>query len=269
MRQYKVKPIRALDRGLAVLDEITRTRVASLHDLHVATGLPKATLLRIIATLAERGLLWQRLADGAYLVSHATQPGRAAVIDDDLLVEIASPVLERLCRQVKWPSAMSAPRLDHMAVIETNRSRSYFSHIQLGPIGFRVNMLRSASGRAYLAFCAESERVAVLQRLSTSSDPGNFIAKKPAMVERLLDETRQLGYGLRTPDFGGHYDKPRRESDDGRDSFAVPVWAGTAVVAAINLTWMHRVATVEQMAKEHLSCLMDAAHEISSKLPLG
>jgi IclR family mhp operon transcriptional activator len=266
MREYKVKPIRALDRGLAVLDHLQQARAASLHDLHVATGLPKATLLRIVSTLAARGLLSQRLADGAYLASHTLQARPTTVVNDHILVELGSTVLERLCRKVKWPSAMSAPRLDHMAVIETNRPRSYLSHIPLGPIGFRINMLRSASGRAYLAFCGESERIAVLQRLRASTEPGNFIAKRPAMVERLLEETRRLGYGHRTPDFGGHFDKPRREWDDERDSIAVPVWAGAEVVAAINLTWMHRVATVDQMVKAHLVQLRDASHEISAHL---
>ena len=89
------------------------------------------------------------------------------------------------------------------------------------PIGFRINLLRSATGRAYIAFCSESERQAMLVRLVASKEPGNFMARKPAMVERLLDETRRLGYGHRTPDFGGHFDQTRREWNGGRDSIAV------------------------------------------------
>ncbi|WJJ94580.1 helix-turn-helix domain-containing protein [Neopusillimonas aromaticivorans] len=74
MRDYQVKTIRALDRGLEVLDYLHRSRNASLHDLYLATGLPKATLTRIIATLEARGLIWQRLADGAFMASHTYQP---------------------------------------------------------------------------------------------------------------------------------------------------------------------------------------------------
>lgn len=92
----------------------------------------------------------------------------------------------------------------------------------------------------------------MIQRLAASNEPGNFMARKPAMVERLLEETRRLGYGHRTPDFGGHFEQSRREWNDGRDSIAVPIWINNEVIAAINLTWMHKVATVQDMVKAHL-----------------
>jgi hypothetical protein len=44
------------------------------------------------------------------------------------------------------------------------------------------NLLRSATGRAYMAFYSESERQAMLKRLAASSEPGNFMARKPAMT---------------------------------------------------------------------------------------
>jgi IclR family mhp operon transcriptional activator len=153
-----------------------------------------------------------------------------------------------------------------MEVIETNRPKSYFSHVPVGPIGFRINLLRSATGRAYIAFCSESERQAMLLRLAASNEPGNFMARNPEMVERLLGETRHLGYGHRTPDFGGHFDQSRREWNDDRDSIAVPIWVGDEVIAAINLTWMHKVATVAEMVKKNLPQLSAAAREISMRL---
>ncbi|MDB5942319.1 MAG: Transcriptional regulator [Ramlibacter sp.] len=266
MRDYKVKTIRALDRGLEVLEHLHKSRAAGLHDLHLATGLPKATLTRVIATLEARGLIWQRLADGAFMASHTFQPRAPQMHDENFLVEVASPILERLCRKVNWPSILAVPRLDHMEVIETNRPKSYFPHIPLGPIGFRVNMLRSATGRAYIAFCSDDERQAVLQRLAASSEPGNYLARKPVAVDKLLEETRRLGFGQRADDFGGHYDKTRREWDDQRDSVALPVWAGDEVVAAVNLTWMHKVATVAQMVKTCMPHLMQASREISMGL---
>lgn len=266
MREYKVKTIRALDRGLEVLGYLHKSRNASLHDLHLATGLPKATLTRIIATLEARGLIWQRLADGAFMASHTYQPRSPQVNDESFLLEVASPILERLCQKVNWPSILAVPRLDHMEVIETNSPKSYFSHIPLGPIGFRVNMLRSATGRTYLTYCSEAERLAVLQRLQASNDPGNHLARSPAAVQALLDQTRNLGYGVRETDFGGHFDKTRREWDDKRDSIAVPIWAGNEVVAVVNLTWIHNVATAADIVKKHLPQLREAAREISTQL---
>jgi IclR family mhp operon transcriptional activator len=266
MRAYKVKTIRALDRGLQVLEYLHRSRAASLHDLHLASGLPKATLTRVLATLQARGLIWQRLADGAFMASHTFQPRSPQVYDESLLLELASPILERLCRKVNWPSILAVSRLDHMEVIETNRPQSYFSHISVGPIGFRVNMLRSAAGRAYLAFCGENERRAVLQRLAASDQPGDLMARKPRTVERLLAETRALGYGVRTADFGGHYNLTRREWNDGRSSFAVPIWAAGEVMAVVNLTWIDKVVALERVVQTCLPQLRTAASDISDTL---
>ncbi|MDO8654921.1 MAG: helix-turn-helix domain-containing protein, partial [bacterium] len=91
MRDYKVKTIRALDRGLEVLDFLHKARSASLHDLFLATGLPKATLTRIVVTLEKRGLVWQRIEDGAYMSSHTFQPRPSQLNDENFLVEMASP----------------------------------------------------------------------------------------------------------------------------------------------------------------------------------
>lgn len=68
-------------------------------------------------------------------------------------VEVAQPILERLTEAVEWPSVLTVPRLGHKRRIEINASRACFNRIKPGPMGFRVNMLRSASGRASLACC--------------------------------------------------------------------------------------------------------------------
>jgi IclR family transcriptional regulator, mhp operon transcriptional activator len=266
MRSYKVKAVRALDRGLNVLGVLQAAKAASLHDLHRLTGLPKATLTRILVTLERRSLVWQRIADGAYLPSHTLHERAHHLNDEDRLVEVASPILERLCRRVDWPSILAVPRLSYMEVIETNHPRSYFHHIPLGPIGFRINMLRSATGRAYLAFCDESERLAMLGRLRSSNQPGDAMARNAAWVTRVLNETRRQGYGVRDPDFGGHYDKPRRESDDGRNSIAVPIAVVGAVIGCVNLTWVAKVTTAQQIVKQHLAELKEAAEEVARRL---
>lgn len=266
MRPYQVKSIRALDRGLEVLAHLQKARTASLHDLHLATGLPKSTLTRILLTLEGRGLIWQRLADGAFMASHIYMPRSPQIHDEHFLVEVSAPILERLCRKVNWPSILAVPRLTYMEVIETNRPKSYFSHLALGPIGFRINMLRSATGRAYLAFCGDDERQAFLDRLATSTEPANYLARQPSVVEKILADTRRRGYGTRAADFGGHFEKTRREFDDRRDSIAIPIWSGDEVIAVLNLTWVHKVATLNQIVKTCLPHVTQASWEISMKL---
>ena len=157
----QVKSIQALARGLQVLQVLQTSRGVGLADLHRETGIPKASLLRILKTLMERGLIWQRMLDAAWVPSWSLADLAGRIDRDHQLVEVASPILEALTRRVEWPSVLAVPRLSHMEVIETNVTRAYFDQIALGPMGFQVNMLRSASGRAFLAFCEEIGRAHV------------------------------------------------------------------------------------------------------------
>jgi IclR family mhp operon transcriptional activator len=155
-----------------------------------------------------------------------------------------------------------------MVVIETNRPMSYFNYILAAPIGFRINMLRSASGRAYLAFCPQEERAAILARLRHSARPGDLLARSPKKLNQILADARRRGYGMRDPDFGGNYDQPRSRVDDGRNSIAVPVLVGEEIVGCINLTWVAKVASVRTIADKFLPQLREAALAIGTRMSM-
>jgi IclR family mhp operon transcriptional activator len=265
MRQYKVKPIHALARGLQVLRALQEMRAASLHDLHLATGLPKSTLTRILYTCHQQGLVWQRMADGAFMRCHA-ENGDHPVDDADRLAEIASPILERLCATVRWPSVLSVPRLEYMEVVETNSRRAYFDELPDHPVNFRANMLRSASGRAYLAFCPERERQAVLRRLGEHVIAGHELAHDVPAIRRIVEATQRRGYSVRAADFGGDYSRTRDEVDDGRNSIAMPVMVDGQVLGCVNLTWRASVMSVRKIAECHLGDLRSAIAEIQERL---
>jgi IclR family transcriptional regulator, mhp operon transcriptional activator len=263
MRDYRVKPIESLARGLRVLQVLQEVRAASLHDLHLATGIPKPTLIRILHTAHQQGMVWQRMVDGAFLPSHAQR--RLESDDDSWLVEIASPVLDDLSHRLQWPSVLAVPRLDHMETLETNSSRTYFDALPPRPRGYRVNMLGSASGRAYLAFCSEQEFDAVIARLRHKDLPADALANDDEALRRLVETTRQRGYGIRAPDFGGDYSRPRSDVDDGRESIAMPVRLGQRVVATINLTWRRQVMSTTGMVQRHLGDLRAAVATVEER----
>jgi len=238
----------------------------SLNDLHRMSRLPKASLLRILKTLIEGEVVWQRIADGAYLTSFSVSERVGQMSREMQLIEISSPILEELSDEVRWPSVLAVPRLTHMEVLETNAPRSYFHHIPLGPVGFEINMLRSATGRAYIAFCEDAKREAILDALRRSGRSGDRMASNAATVARIIQETRSRGYGLRDPDFGGHFDEGRLVSDDGRDSIAVPIRVERHVPGAINLTWAKKALSRQAAADLYAKRLEEAAGKIAQSL---
>jgi IclR family mhp operon transcriptional activator len=261
-----VKSIRALERGLDVLQALQTGPGAGLKDLHEITGLPKATLLRILRTLAERNLIWQRMADGAYLPTSRT-PARPAGPDEETrLVEIASPVMARLCERVNWPSVLAVRRGGQMEVIETNRPRSHVPHLPLGPVGARINMLLTSTGRAYFSFCSQAEREEITGLLKASGRPEDAHAQDAVWLARLVSQTQAQGYGLRDPSVSGETPGRSPMPDDGRNSISVPIIVSGHVAAALNLTWTRRAAAVAQVVTDHLADLRAAAAEVGREL---
>jgi IclR family mhp operon transcriptional activator len=254
MIERKVKPVRALERGLDVLIEIRRCRAASLHDLHLRLALPKATLLRMLVTLAGRGLIWQRIADGAYLPSDR---GDTAL----WLAEIASPHLAGLGRLVAWPSVLAVPRLDHVEVVETNSPLARLDSATLGPVGTKLSYIHTATGRACLAACSAGERDAILARIR----PDGATQGSIAALNLILAEAASRGWASRDPPHPWP-DRSRVEVvRDGRRSVAVPIRIAGQAAAAINITWPQRRTSLEDVVNRHLATLLATARAIGAE----
>lgn len=261
MIERKVKTVRALERGLQVLSEIDRRKGANLHELHLALGLPKATLLRMVVTLGKHGHIWQRLADGMFLPS-ARRRGGPRDISSHEIAECASPHLARLSDQVAWPSTISVPRADHLEIVETNSPLLRLDAIALGPIGSRLSFLHTATGRAYLAFCPQAEREAIVERLRPPQDDGSG----ERLLTEMLGTIRERGYALREP-FHPWADRDwQAVRQDGRRSMAVPVLVDEQPVASINITWLQRRSETATVVQRHLGALRRAADAISADL---
>jgi IclR family mhp operon transcriptional activator len=268
MKDYKVKEINALARGAEVLKLLHSRSALSLHEIHSATGIAKSTLTRILLTLYRQGLVWQRLGDGAYLPSRCLQRRRDPE-DAQWIAELGSPLLAALGTTVPWPSLISVPRDDHMEVVETNGMQTYFDALERYAIGFQANILRSASGRAFLAFCSDAHRQRVLGKLRDSARPGAELAANADYLARIIERARRDGYGLRSRDFGGDFARGRDYRDDQRETLALPICHGGTVVACISLTWKRRVVTREHIVRRYLPALQAAAAELESAVDAG
>lgn len=254
--------IRSLERGLHVLKVVRAKPTSTLQEVHAATGLPKPTLLRILHTLEQAGMVRRRLADGRYQIGVeiyriGRKPDRY-----ELLAEIAGPVLDRLCRRLAWPSDLAVPAGDHMEIRETSRPLSPFvlNHDQ---IGHQINWVLSGHGRAYLAFCTERERQSLLDLLKRSGNPENKLAFQTEKLNRIFAEIRRRGYATRDPTFvGGFYGRP--PYSDGLAAIAVPVRRDAQLYGAINLVWLKNAHTIDHMVRHHLADLQAAASQITT-----
>lgn len=261
-REFCVVPktIRSFERGLQVINALQLSPISSLHEIYIARRIPKPTLLRILFTLERAGAVSRRLADGHYRISALNRVARKRD-RYDRVAEAAAPVLDRLCRKISWPSDLLVPAGDHMEIRESSCVRTPFStYFMHDRVGMPVNWVLSAVGRAYLAYCPPKERERILALLRRSDKPENWLAQDVKCFDRILTETRNKGYGLRDPSFvGGAYG---RQDPDGLAGIAVPLSDKRQVHGVINIIWAKAARSVDDMVRDRLGDLQQAAAEI-------
>ena len=150
-----------------------------------------------------------------------------------------------------------------MEIRETSRTLSPFV-FNSARIGYRINWLLTALGRAYLAFCSPEERQGIVAPLRKSGNPQDRLAHQPERLAAILAETRTRGYGLRDPHFYGGFNDDL--FDDQLQGIAVPLVQDTKVYGCINILWIRRALTTEGMVRQHLADLKTAATEIVARL---
>jgi IclR family mhp operon transcriptional activator len=249
-----VKSIRALERGLEVIENVREGGGVTLNDLYLRTGLPRATLLRVLKTLEQREWIQVGLEGSVYHVGSKMFEAEEASGRRRPLAELAVPVLNALGKKVVWPSDVAVCRGHSMLILESSRRNSPFV-INRKAIGRRPRLLKSAMGRAYLAFCPKEERERLLEDLRRSTHPDDKPAGVPSWVDRVLRQTRAQGYGVREPGYWAGAD----DLGDEVSSIAVPVMIDAKVIGCINLLWVASASSAEDFARKHLSVLKEAA----------
>ncbi|MBL8382910.1 MAG: helix-turn-helix domain-containing protein [Burkholderiales bacterium] len=245
-----------------MLHIVQRLGVASAGAIHRECGLPKPTLTRLLRTLEAKGFVWRSIADGMFRPSYQSHGAVAMPAAGYRLAAVAGPVLDALCAKVHWPSDVSVRNRTFMQLCESSRTRAYFTLNRL-QIGFQISMLQSAPGRAYLAWCPEKERAEILRRLAMGAKPGSDMLRQPARLAQVLSQTREQGYALRDPDWGGGFGKSKGEYDDGLNAIALPILSGRKVLGCVNIVWIARLFGPDRIVRDHISSLRAAAEELS------
>ena len=261
--QSKYKTIRALERGLHVMQILQQKRAATLNQVYQATDLPRPTILRILRTLEGAGWVRRGLGDGLYRNSFKIKGMLKGLDDSDRLAEIAAPFLDILCREASWPSDLAVIHHEkvYMELIETSRTKTPFL-LKRDEIGHMINIPLSAMGRAYLAFCDQSERDDIINNLKETKSAANQIVKNKKIFLNDLEKIKINGYATREPSFGGG-ERPLKSSyDDGLQAIAVPIRIEGKVIGCISLVWVRQAATIEEIVEKFLINLKETANKI-------
>ncbi|HTX25275.1 MAG TPA: IclR family transcriptional regulator C-terminal domain-containing protein [Steroidobacteraceae bacterium] len=248
------RPIRALIRGLEALAVLNRRDGATVSEVTSEIKLPRTTTYRILETLSLAGFVYRDPADDRYRLTVMVR-GLADGFDDEAWVtQIARPCINELCKEIVWPIALSSPSGTSMLVRDTTDHASPLA-VERVTAGFRMPLLTTSAGRAYLAFCPPEQRECLLDILSRSQREEDRLARSRSEVERILEEAREQGYATAV--------RTRRVSEE--VAMAVPVLVEERVLATVAVRYAASAVPARVAVERFVPRLRETAQKIRVK----
>jgi IclR family mhp operon transcriptional activator len=254
-----MKTVNSLSRGLEVLLAIDNSSAATLTELYRQTGIPKASLQRILKTLREAGWIERNELESRYVRSAAPGASASQAHWRAQVSSLSAPMRSALQRKIPWPLDIAVRDGTCMLILDAHRPSNGLS-VNYRVLGFRPHMLVSSLGRCYLAYCPESERQAIIVALARSKRAFDQLAKESDELRRLVTDARRLGFATRMQAATG------ADSPEHFGALAVPIFSGDNLVACLSCSWLPEISNVADIASAHLTNLRMTAEAIGRRL---
>ena len=231
-------------RAIAILRAMNLRPFSSVAHLACETGISKPSIVRLLAILMEDGYVERAAKAGAYSLTREVLRLSAGFRDDTAIVRAAGPVLEDLTARLEWPAALGMSERDEMVIRYSTIPSSQLSWYRT-TLYYRLAVLESAMGLAYLAFSKPAIRNEVLRLVPVDS------ARPADRSEARFASIRERGYALRLP-----------TPDHPTTSVSVPLILADDVAAALSMTVFARSISAEEAVRRLLGPMQAAAARI-------
>lgn len=182
-------PAASLTRGLEILRSFTaEDATLGNQDLIERTGLPKATVSRLTATLVSLGYLHYDTQLGRYSIGPATVSLGYSALSSSAVVHMAQPLMQELADRTGVATALGTRDGLEMVYLANCRSQSPVS-LRLN-VGSRLPIWRTAMGLAYLAEMRSEIRDDVVARI-VAKEPEHEARIRAALAEAIDSYGRQ------------------------------------------------------------------------------
>jgi IclR family mhp operon transcriptional activator len=236
-------PVNAVQRALNVLVAVNASSVATINGIHAETGIPRPTIVRMLETLMHEGFVVRDNMCGGYRVTGKVTQLSTGYSGISRVIEVARPLAIGLTRQIKWPIGLGEIDGDEIEIRYWTGTISPVVHTNT-VLGKRPDLLKSAMGRVYMAFCPEQERERQMDILRRLWAP-EFDATAEVEYRRMLERIRQAGFAMRDP----------RTEPTRMTTFGVPIVDAGVVAAVMSVsffTWSVPPNSVREMVLDPL-----------------
>jgi DNA-binding IclR family transcriptional regulator len=182
----------SVQKAFAILDAFGGERRAlNLAEISVVVGMTKSSAQRCTHTLERLGLLTRNARVKRWVLTPRTLAMANAYLSGHPLVEQATTHLIDLNQATGESVSLSEPDdTDMVFVARFPSHKRFFVHM---PIGRRLPMYCTASGRAYLSALAPAEAMRLVRRSSLQQFTPSTLVNPEAILEH-IESARKAGY---------------------------------------------------------------------------
>jgi IclR family transcriptional regulator, mhp operon transcriptional activator len=251
--------IRAIGRGLRVLQVINRAGSITMMQICREAEIPYPTACRVIETLIKEGMVEREPARKRYRATALVRTLSVGYQDEDALVAVARPHIVALCQRHGWPISV-ATRVGHSMMVRDSTHKLTSLTLHNYAPGYTLPILECSTGKAYLAFCDDAERAAVVAGLRRIDGPAERLAGLLLHDDTMLQRIREAGYA--TQSRNAYTAVPGRTS-----SIAVPIISHDGRLAgALGLIFFVAAMPMQRAEELYVADLQATAKAIGSEL---
>jgi IclR family mhp operon transcriptional activator len=254
--QRSYPSVQAVCRALDVLRAVSRLRIASIQQIHEATGFPKPSIVRMLETLVAEGYVARDNMCGGYWVTSRVNELTSGHRGISQIIEAARPFAIELTRELKWPIGIGMLDGDAIAIKFWTGAISPLAHTNT-VLGLRADLATTAMGRALLAFCPDGEREQLIRRMR--ADPArDFGEADEAHLRSILRQVRIEGFATRDPKT-----RPYRNT-----TVALPIREGETVHALVSLSFFTTALPKCEIAEKIVAPLRATTEKIEQAIAM-
>ena len=225
--------VRALERGLALIEALAEHGWLGPSELERRTGINRTTIYRLLATLENTGFVVRDPQRAKFFLSAKMQIIGSSVRAGDEFAMLVRDPLNELVEEIKWPSDFAVLDRGQLMIVGCTHSLTTMSFFR-SSVGQTRPVVRSSLGRAMLAAMSADELAQAVNSIMMAggSDAEEIGAGKS--LENALEVTRMRGYALSLG-----------EADDRTSAIALPVLSCGKVIGAINIIFFRSTFRIE------------------------
>lgn len=252
MRNTQASFVQSVDRALGILELLAEGGAElGVTEIGRRLGVHKATASRLLATLAEHGLVERNPLSDKYRLGFGLVRLAGAAVGGLDLVQQARPTLRRLADRTG--ETVNLAVLDGDEVVNIDQVTGSREVVHVNWVGKRTPLHCTSNGKVLLAHLPQEERVRLLARPLPRLTAHTIV--DPQALEEQLAEARGRGFAFTL-----------EELEVGLNAVAAPVRGGDgSVVAAVSVAGPAYRVTAERIPMLGLATRL-AAQEISRRM---